>query len=250
VVLAVLLLTCCLTAPANATIDTETIALGALIPFPAADPRASISLGYAPNPGLARRIAKHEIVRKIEAAGLKSDDLQLPDSILVHREAATLDRDQVTSAVLDAFMKQFPDTNIEIVSVEIPKVQIGTGAVQITASLPARFDLVNSVFVRLDIRGTSFSRNAFARTRVKIEGEQGAIRSNAAAPAAAPIVVKKGDSVTVRSTAGAVSIAATMRAKGAGKVGDTIPVEHLSGSGSTMARIVAPGTLEINLGTK
>jgi flagella basal body P-ring formation protein FlgA len=61
-----------------------------------------------------------------------------------------------------------------------------------------------------------------------------------------PLYVKKGDAVTVRATAGAVTIAATMRAKAAGKLGDTIPVEHLSGEGSTMARIVGPRTLEVS----
>lgn len=238
----VLLLACCLSAPANVTIDSDTIALSALIPFPPSDPRASITVGYAPNPGLARRIAKYEIVNKITAAGLAADDLQLPDSILVHRRAASLDRDQVTRAVLDAFMKQFPDANIEILSIEIPQVNVGTGSVEVVASLPARFDLLNSIFVRIDIRGTSFSRNAFVRTKVKVEGEQGVMTSNVVP--AAPISVRKGDSVTVKSTSGAVTIAATMRAKAAGKIGETIPVEHLNGQGSTTARIVGPRTLE------
>ena len=59
-----------------------------------------------------------------------------------------------------------------------------------------------------------------------------------------PLYVHKGDSVTVKATAGAVTIAATMRAKAAGKLGETIAVEHLTGEGSTMARIIAPRTLE------
>jgi hypothetical protein len=58
--------------------------------------------------------------------------------------------------------------------------------------------------------------------------------------------VHKGDSVTVKATAGAVTIAAVMRAKAAGKLGETIPVEHLSGEGTTMARIVGPRTLEVS----
>ncbi len=61
-----------------------------------------------------------------------------------------------------------------------------------------------------------------------------------------PLYVRKGDSVTVKTTAGAVTIAATMRAKAAGKLGETIPVEHLSGEGSTVARIVGPRVLEVN----
>lgn len=250
---AALLLACCLAAPADVTIDSNTIQLGSLIPFPASDPRAAISLGYAPNPGLARRIARHEIAGKITAAGLAIDDLQLPDSILVHRRAASLDRDQVTRAVLDAFTRQYPNANVEITSIEIPQLQIGTGPVEITAVLPARYDLVNSVFVRIDIRGTSFAKNTFVRAKVKVEDETGAVQTKAPTKAAAPesqVLIRKGDSVTVKSISGAVTIAATMRARTSGKMGDTIPVEHLSGEGSTTARIIGPRLLETNMGTK
>lgn len=243
--IAALLLACCFVAPADVTIDSETITLGALIPFPPSDPRASIPLGYAPNPGVARRIAKYEIAGKVKAAGLAVDDLQLPDSILVHRRSATLDRDQATRAVLDAFVKEFPNANIEITSIEIPAMQVGTGPVEITATLPARFDLVNSVFVRLDVRGASFSKNAFVRTKVKVVDEQGVLVSKVAP--APQVFIRKGDSVTVKSSMGAVTIAATMRAMASGRVGETIPVEHLSGEGTTSARIVGPRMLEVNL---
>ena len=94
-----------LSAPADVTIDVDNILLGALIPFSTSDARASISLGYAPNPGLARRVARSEIVNKIVSAGLTVDDLLLPDSILVRRRAVELDRDQVTRAILDACIR-------------------------------------------------------------------------------------------------------------------------------------------------
>jgi flagella basal body P-ring formation protein FlgA len=60
-----------------------------------------------------------------------------------------------------------------------------------------------------------------------------------------PLYVRKGDSVTVKATSGTVTVAATMRAKSAGKLGDVIAVEHLSGEGSTTARIVGPRILEV-----
>jgi flagella basal body P-ring formation protein FlgA len=50
--------------------------------------------------------------------------------------------------------------------------------------------------------------------------------------------------VTVKAIAGGVTIAATMRAKGSGKFGETIQVEHLSGEGTVMARVIGPKTLE------
>jgi flagella basal body P-ring formation protein FlgA len=286
VFISALLLACCLSAPAEVVIDADTITLGALIPFASTDARASIPLGYAPNPGLSRRIPKYEIVGKLTASGLPADDLQLPEFILVRRNAAGLDRDQVTRAILDAFTKQYPAANVEITSVELPAIQVGTGALQISASLPARIDLSNSVFVRVEIRGTSFSRNAFVRTNVRIEAEQPVLKNKVAAHSEvqaadielkltpvradianefagmlakrdlepgqvltsdllyAPLYVHRGDSVTVKASAGGVTIAATMRAKASGKFGETIQVEHLSGEGTTMARITGPRMLE------
>ena len=281
-----LLLACCLSAPAEVVIDSDTVALGALISFPSTDGRAFLPLGYAPNPGLSRRIAKYEIVSKLAAAGLPVDDLQLPESILIRRRASGLDRDQVTRAILDAFTKQYPGANVEITSVELPAIQVGTSAPEIVANLPPRFDPSSSVFVRLEIRGTSFSRNAFVRTGVRIEAEQPVLKNKIAAHSEiqptdiewkltpvrgdvidqvqgmlakrdlepgqvltsdllyTPLYVHRGDSVTVKATAGGVTISAMMRAKASGKFGETIQVEHLSGEGTAMARIIGPRLLE------
>ncbi len=275
-----------LTAPAEITIDSDTIVLGALIPFPAADPRSSVSLGYAPNPGSARRIPQYEIINKLSAAGLTTNDLQLPEAILVHRKASALDQDQVSRAVLAAFMKKFSNANVEITGIEVPPTQIGTGSVEIQASLPARFDPSTPVFVRVDVRGASFFKTVFVRTHVRIEAEQPVLKNKVAANSEVqladierklspvrgdvldqiegllakrdlergqvltsdlfytPLYVRKGDSVTVKATSGGVTIAATMRAKASGKLGETIPVEHMSGAGSTTARIVGPRILE------
>ena len=65
-----------------------------------------------------------------------------------------------------------------------------------------------------------------------------------------PVYVRRGDAVTVRATSGGVTIAATMRAKEAGKFGDSIVVEHLSGNGTATARIVGPKALEALQGVK
>jgi len=283
-----LLLVSLLTASADITIDTDTILLGALIPFPPGDARAAIEMGYAPNPGLARRIPKLDILKKLAAAGRPSDDLDLPDSILVHRRAAPLDRDRIMKAILDAFVKRFPDADVEITNVEIPAVQTGTGPVDITATLPARFDPASAIFVRVDVRGMSFAKALFVRTSVRIEAEQTVLKNKVAAHAEIqpgdierrmtpvrsgnapeqldgllakrdlepgrvltaedlypPQYVRKGDAVTVKATSGTVTVTATMRAKAAGKLGDTITVEHLSGAGSTTARIVGPRILEV-----
>jgi len=291
VILVALVLSCCLNAPLEVMVNTDTISVGAVLPLPASDPRASVRLGYAPNPGLARRIVRQEILSKIQAAGMSVDDLQLPDSILVHRQAGALDAEQVRQAVLSAFVREFPGANVEIVSVDTPASQISTDPVSITATLPARFDPNQVVFVRLDVRGRAFAKTVFVRSTVRIEAVQPILRNRVTAnsevraedvewkpapmvgvgkvPASVdelrgmlakrdlepgqvlsadlfftPLYVHKGEAVTVKATAGAVTVAATMKAMASGRLGETIAVQHLTGNGSTTARVVGPRTLE------
>ncbi|MBI4473503.1 MAG: flagellar basal body P-ring formation protein FlgA [Acidobacteria bacterium] len=275
--------------PTEILLDADTIRVSDVVTLSQSDPRGGVSLGYAPAPGLARRIARYEVVGKLQSAGFTPDGLEIPDSILVRRRAVGLDRDQVMQVVLDAFVRQYAGANIEIISIDVPAIQVGSGPVELTASLPPRFDASTAVFVRLEIRGTNFARNAFVRTNVRIETEQPVLKNPVAAhspirpediefkpmpvrgapgaiverfegllakrdlqPGQAltsdvlymPVYVQKGDSVTVKATSGAITIAATMRAKASGKFGDTIQVEHLSGQGITTARIIGPRILE------
>jgi flagella basal body P-ring formation protein FlgA len=59
-----------------------------------------------------------------------------------------------------------------------------------------------------------------------------------------PLYIRKGETATVKASSGRISITATMRAKTSGRYGDSIVVEHLSGSGTTTARIIGPRMLE------
>src|SRR2546427_1738187 len=151
---ALLILTCCLSAPPEVTISTDSITLGQVIPFGGSDPRATISLGYAPNPGLARRFLKDEVLAKIIAAGFSTTDLQLPDAMLVRRLSQTLDREQVMHAVRDAFVRQYPSGNIEILSIDVPTTQVGTGNVEVSASIPPHSDPSGPLPLRLDRKST------------------------------------------------------------------------------------------------
>lgn len=294
--IAALLLACCLAAPADITVDTETLTLGTLIPFPNGDARASIGLGYAPQPGLARRFLKPELLAKITTAGLKTDDLEIPDSVLVHRKAQLLDAELARAAVQQAFARQYPNAAVNVLSVDVPQTQVSGGALDIVATVPARADFGAPVFVRLDLKGAGVSRSIFARTVVEVQQPQLVLKNSvaanapigkddvewqvaplrAAAPSLAsteklqgfvakrdlqqgqvltadmlysPLLVRKGESVSVKATSGGITIAATMRAKADGRFGDTIALEHLSGPGSTSARVIGARTLE-TLGVK
>jgi flagella basal body P-ring formation protein FlgA len=66
----------------------------------------------------------------------------------------------------------------------------------------------------------------------------------------APLLVHKGESVTVKATNGGVSISAVMRARSSAHLGETIAVEHLSGAGFTSARVIGPRLLEVTQGAK
>lgn len=59
-----------------------------------------------------------------------------------------------------------------------------------------------------------------------------------------PILVRRGEAVSVEVRVGGVKVSAVMSANGAGQYGDTIVVEHLDGSGRTNARVTGPGTVE------
>src|SRR5256885_99336 len=102
-----LLLACCLTAPLEVTVDTDTLKLGAIVGFPSGDARASLSLGAAPQPGLGRSFTKQELIAKVHTAGLPIDDLQLPESILVRRKSQGLDSGMVAALIQEAFVKQY-----------------------------------------------------------------------------------------------------------------------------------------------
>src|SRR3954451_23209415 len=100
--LVLLLLTCCLNAPLEVTVDSDALTLGQVVPLSSTDGRASVAMGYAPSPGLARRISPQEITARIEAAGLRTDGLEFPESILARRRSFSLNPEQVKQAVLTA----------------------------------------------------------------------------------------------------------------------------------------------------
>src|SRR5262249_46657970 len=124
--------------------------------------------------------SRQEIVARIQAAGLSQDGLEFPESILVHRRSVSLNAEQVKQAVLTAFLRQFPTANVDLVSIQVPPTEVGTGEVAISAALPARFDPAQPVFVRVDIRTAAFNRTLFIRTVVKIETMQPVVRTHIA----------------------------------------------------------------------
>jgi flagella basal body P-ring formation protein FlgA len=170
-----------LNAPLEVTIDTATLSLGQVVPIPVTDPRSAVAMGSAPAPGLARKISRQEITARIQATGLPTDGLEFPEAILVRRRAAPLNSERTQQAVLAAFLRQFPNANVDLVSMEAPAIEVGTGALDISATLPPHFDPAQPVFVRVDIRGSGFARTLFVRTTVRIETIQPVIRTHVAA---------------------------------------------------------------------
>ena len=164
-----LLLTCCLNAPPEVTLDADSITIRDIFPIPASDPRSAVSLGRAPAPGLARRIQSYEVESRIRASGFDVQDLQLPEFVLVRRKAMTMDPAEVRKAITEAFARQFPGGQIELAQLDVPELGIPTGQTSITAALPERFDPKLPIFVRLDIRASGFVRSAHARVLARIE---------------------------------------------------------------------------------
>jgi flagella basal body P-ring formation protein FlgA len=295
--IAALILACCLQAPTDVTVDTERLTLGTVLPIPRGDARAEILLGYAPQPGVARRFTKPELLSRISAAGLSTAGLELPDSVLVRRKAEMLDPERVRLAVQDAFARQYPKAVVTILSLNFAPTTVGTGSIELMATIPPRSDLSGPLSVRLDVRGSGFSKSIFVQIVADALIPQLVLRNSIAAGGTvrsedveliavpmrglavpinsletvagfvastdlkpgqtltkdllyAPLLVRKGESVTVKATAGGVTIAATMRAKSDARFGDTISVEHLTGVGSASARVVGVRSLEALKGVR
>jgi flagella basal body P-ring formation protein FlgA len=296
-VIIALLLACCLSAPTEVTIDSDTVTLGAIIRFPAGDSRAALNLGAAPQPGLGRSYLRQELIAKVRTSGLAVDDLQLPETVIVRRKSQGLDPAMVSQLVREAFAKQFPDADITILSVDNPDVDLATGSLDVTASLPDHPDPSVPVYVKFDIRSAGYSRKVFVKALAVVRRPQPILRNDIAAnseihpddidwkvmplrghdesvfsldsltgmlakrgiPAGevitgdllyAPLLVHKGETVTVKASNGGISITAMMRARASAHMGETISVEHLSGAGSTSARVIGPRLLEATQGTK
>src|SRR5262249_13575813 len=112
-----LLMVCCLNAPAEVSLDSDSVVAGAILPLPASDPRAAVNLGRAPAPGLARRIPNSEIASRMRSAGFSTLDLQLPESILVRRESGAVNPEVARDAIRQAFERRFPSARIELTDV-------------------------------------------------------------------------------------------------------------------------------------
>lgn len=286
-----LILACCLSVPTEVIVDTDTVTLGAIVGFPAGDARAALPLGAAPNPGLGRSFLRQELIAKITTAGMSPDDIEFPGSVLVRRKSQGLDASAVSRLVQEAYSRQYPDADITIISVDTPAVDLATGPLQMTASLPDRADPSGPIYVKIDVRSPGFSRSIFVKSVAEVRKPQPTLRTTITANEEvhatdlewkimpvkgrgelvlatdklegllakrtlqagevltndllySPLLVHKGDAVTVRATNGGVSIAATMRAAASAHMGETILVEHLSGQGSTSARVIGPRLLE------
>ena len=290
-----LTLLCCLTAPAELSLDKDTILLGDLIEFAEGDLRSTVLLGQAPNPGLARRIHDYEILGKLRVSGLRTEDLNLPDSVLIRRESAQLDAERVRLFVRELFERRFPEGRIEIQEMIIPPMETSTGEVSLSGSLPVSINPNGRISARLDVRGNGFARSIYVQTRVRVETPQPVLQRPVRAHSSilendvkwqfapldsavgvvgsldqirgmlakqdldagqvltsrqlySPVLVRRGDAVSVVATVGGITISAMMKARSAGEYGETIIVEHLNGTGQATARVTGQGQVEALVG--
>lgn len=176
-----LLIGCCLTIPQEVVITSSTITFRELANVAPADPRAAVSFGSAPAPGLAKRLGRQEIVSKLAALSLSSDDLEVPLSVLVRRRSTNLDAVHVTEAIRQALAEKFSGSAVDVESVQVPDTPIAADEVRLRASLPARVDPTTTVFVRVDVVGTNYLRTVFVPTRLKVERIQPVLKRSVAA---------------------------------------------------------------------
>jgi hypothetical protein len=105
--------------------------------------------GYAPQPGLARRFLKLELIAKITTAGLKTDDLEIPESVLVHRKRKFSKRNRRGPPSSRPSRRQYPNAAVYIISIGVPHTQVSRrrsryDATYLRANLPHRFRAARS----------------------------------------------------------------------------------------------------------
>ena len=89
---------------------------------------ADVLLGQAPKPGLARRVHVYEMRGKLRVSGLRTEDLDLPGSVLIRRRSMPLDGERVRVLVLELFERRFPEARIQRQESNVPVMDVSTAS--------------------------------------------------------------------------------------------------------------------------
>lgn len=117
---------------------------------------SAIPLGYAPNVGAVRELAKERILMAISSAGFSSEDFSFesPAVVRVRRESQRIESNQIRVVVEDAVLSPLKTVgvNAQIIKLDIPaNVDVPTGAVEVRAKSGTVKDLFSPFPVSIEI---------------------------------------------------------------------------------------------------
>ncbi|MEZ5308981.1 MAG: hypothetical protein R2684_17685, partial [Pyrinomonadaceae bacterium] len=145
-----------------AVADSEILRVSDIASLRGGDPAriariGAVSLGYAPNPGAVREIAKSRVKLAILATGFPASDFSLvgPDTTYVTRKGQSISTIEVDSAIkkaVEGFASAGSFTVSRLVIDSQPITGLPTGKIELRADISAVRNLFEPFFVSLEIR--------------------------------------------------------------------------------------------------
>ncbi len=142
-------------------VQSDRVELGKIASITGAGDRSerlkNISLGYAPNFGMTREIARDQIALAINAAGFVNGEFTLvtPQRVTVHRVGLLIPDEQIRAEVERAVTERFATDRVSmrIVQIDLPqKIEVPVGTVDIRASVTGIRTLFERFSTPVEIR--------------------------------------------------------------------------------------------------
>lgn len=142
-------------------IESERIQLGNISSITgepdAVERLSTVSLGYAPNPGMTREISREQITLAINAAGFSEKEIVVKSEpmVLVRRAGQILQGTAVRDEVENSLLARFRNENVDarIVRIDLPvSFQIPVGEVELRAKSSAVRNLFAPFSIPVEVR--------------------------------------------------------------------------------------------------
>lgn len=147
--------------PAEAKVQNDTFTLGEIAQISGDGEKAkrlqAISLGYAPNIGMTRELAKEKISLAIAAAGFSAGDFALdsPPTVRIQRAGQQVGQRWIRETVEKSILSQFTENKVEarIMRLDLPeKIDVPIGDISVRTNLSGVQNLFAPFALSIEIR--------------------------------------------------------------------------------------------------
>jgi hypothetical protein len=243
--------------PAEVSVQTDILVLADLLPRNV--PRelkniaANVGLGSAPQIGSLRHLSREFISSILDEVELPSSSFAVPETVVIHRTARPISRDEVAAAVLSALRRNPALPSIDISSlavdafVDVPDSDPQLEVIQTTLDAP----LVRLRF-RLAAKASPVATPFFATARLAPDSITTiprtaitrSIARRALDPAVAPLFVLTGRAAHLHVHSANSDMQLVVKPLQRGRLGETIRVRLVGSIKTLQGRVIAPGELD------